>query len=312
MWRHTIYDRANVGRSWPYLQDDPSTYKAFLENYYYFVIEGYERPFGYVHLTTVRSLSWTSAWDVDHDRRFVTLQGAQTFEERTEIMHEVLWHGHLNKASRSLLTWKGRLCPVETPSGEHVLNMEESGADIMGILSYGIHLVAWTRKGNEKLFWVQRRSMDKPVQPGKLDVALGGTLHPHQRPLDNMIERGHAEANLSESYLRERLESCGTISYTMARTNQGEPGCQQHTQYLYEMEVGEDVQLVPMEGETDKFELISLSGVLRALDEGDFKWVASLVWVNYFIRHGILHPGNEPNLAEIDNRLHRKHDFFVV
>ena len=58
--------------------------------YYYFLIEGYKAPFGYVHKSLVQKMSWPEYWKIDHEKRFLTLTSARNFEQRTKLMEETL------------------------------------------------------------------------------------------------------------------------------------------------------------------------------------------------------------------------------
>jgi hypothetical protein len=106
--------------------------------------------------------------------------------------------------------------------------------------------------------------------------------------------------------------SCGTLSYQMSVTDDGKSGCQHQVQYLYEMEMSEDILLMPYDGEAQNFNLMSLEEVMAALRQGEFKLNCGMTWMAFLIRHGHVNAENEADLGEIEARLHWKHDMFVV
>lgn len=81
---------------------------------------------------------------------------------------------------------------------------------------------------------------------------------------------------------------------------------------LYEIELTEDIVPKPFDGEVEEFTLKTLDQVRDALARGEFKLNCAMTWMAYLVRHGVVNAENEPNLVEINARLHRKHDHFIV
>ena len=69
------------------------------------------------------------------------------------------------------------------------------------------------------------------------------------------------------------------------------------------------MKLTINEDETDSIGLWEIDDVKKALLGGQFKIDAALVWIDFFIRHGIISSDNEPDLQEIYSRIHRKLPF---
>ena len=145
-----------------------------------------------------------------------------------------------------------------------------------------------------------------------LDNTVGGSLRFGERPIDCIVREAAEEGAIPESYTREHVRACGTLSYQMDRTDDGSEECQFQVQYLYEMEVGEGIVLRPNDGEVEEFTSRSLDEVVRALRRGEFKLNCGMTWMAYLVRHGIVNAENEPDLVEICSRLHRKQDLFMV
>jgi hypothetical protein len=154
--------------------------------------------------------------------------------------------------------------------------------------------------------------MSKKVYPGTLDTTAAGSLRSGEMPIDGMIREATEEAGIPEEYSRANIKSCGSVTYQVAATNDGTPGCQHHVQFAYETELKKDFVPFPVDGEVDEFKLMSLEEVLDAAVKGKFKLNLAMTWVDYLVRHGIVTAENEPHFLEVCARLHRKHDIFVV
>lgn len=57
-----------------------------MEDFHYFLIDGFSLPFGYIPTAFVQQMSWSDFWALDHDKRTVTLTQGADFETRTELM----------------------------------------------------------------------------------------------------------------------------------------------------------------------------------------------------------------------------------
>ena len=98
----------------------------------------------------------------------------------------------------------------------------------------------------------------------------------------------------------------------MTLTDADEPGRQSQVHDLHELEL--DSQVVPSisNGEVEELSLKSLDEVRAALANGEFKDNYGMTWLAFLISHGHLTTENEPDFVEINARLHRKHDLFIV
>ena len=283
-----------------------------MSDFYYFVIEGYDKPFGYVHSSFVREMPWPSCWSLDHEKRLLSLLSPPDFQERTNLMNTTLRSEHVKGNIDALRKWADELFPVYSSTGEHVLDMDGCGVDLFGIVNFAVHLLAYVNTKEGIRFWVPRRSKTKMSYPGMLDNTVGGSLSSGERPIGCIVREAAEEGAIPEEYTRKNIISCGTLSYQMSLTDDGRPGCQHQVQYLYEMELTEDIVPKPFDGEVEEFTLKSLDEVRYALMHGEFKLNCGMTWMAYLVRHGIVNAENEPNLVEICSRLHRKHDIFIV
>ncbi|KAJ8110619.1 hypothetical protein ONZ43_g5828 [Nemania bipapillata] len=91
-----------------------------------------------------------------------------------------------------------------------------------------------------------------------------------------------------------------------------EPGCQHQVQYLYELEMDQDVVPRIGDGEVGSIELMTVEEVRKAMARGEFKMTCNMTYLAFFIRHGYITAENEPNFVEICSRLNRYHRLFIV
>ncbi|KAL1651319.1 hypothetical protein SLS58_000658 [Diplodia intermedia] len=298
--------------TWPYFQKGPEAYKRFMQDYYYFMIEGYQAPFGYVHSSVISRVTWPDCWSLNHEERLLILAGGSGFEERTSYMEKTLHSAKETDGLSPFGKWCGELFPVYAAGGEHVLDLDGCGVDAFGIVNFGCHLIAYVMTQDGLKYWVPRRAKTKMSYPGMLDNTVGGSLTSGEKPLDCIVREAAEEASLPEDYTRSNIISCGALSYQMSQTDDGQPGCQHQVQYLFEMELGQGTVPVPCDGEAEEFKLMSLEEVVGALRRGEFKLNCAMTWMDFLIRHGHVTDENEENLVEICSRLHRKHDLFIV
>jgi 8-oxo-dGTP pyrophosphatase MutT (NUDIX family) len=283
-----------------------------MKSYYYFMISGFPKPFGYVHKDTVSKVNWPDFWTVNEEERKLVFHGGDTFEQRTKRMETTLRENRKKDKTSAFGRWSDERFPLYTDTGEHILDLDGSGVDAFGIVNYSCHLTAYVRTAQGVKYWVPTRSRTKMSFPGMLDNTVGGSLRSGESPLDCIVREAAEEASLPAAFTRANIKPCGTLSYTMTRTDDGQPGCQHQVQYIYEMELPEEKVLVPCDGEAESFTLMTLEEVREALGAGRFKDNCGMTWMAFLVRHGIVNAENEMHLIEICARLHRKHDLFIV
>ena len=283
-----------------------------MSEFYYFMIEGFAKPFGYEHSPFIQAMPWPRCWSLDHKQRFLTLHFAHDFKERSKLLNDTLRTEHKKGQVDALRHWSNELCPVYAADGEHVLEMDGCGVDLFGIINFAVHMLVYVQTKHGRRYWVPRRAKTKLSYPCMLDNTVGGSLSSGERPIDCIVRESAEEASLPEEYVRANVKSCGTLAYQTSRTDDGRPGCQHQVQYLYEIELSEEIVPKPFDGEVEDFTLMALEEVQTALACGEFKLNCAMTWLAFLIRRGVVNAENEPNLVEICARLHRKHDLFVV
>ncbi len=177
-------------------------------------------------------------------------------------------------------------------------------------------MIAYTRCAttSDPKLWISKRSQTVAVYPGLLDNCVAGGISTGEIPFESLVREAHEEASLPENLVRQKAKACGTLSYFHARDRRagGELGLlQPDVQFLFEVELPDEVHLKPFDDEVEWYQLWDVKQIKYALAAKLFKPSFALVILDFFIRHGILTESNEPDYVEICSRIHRTLEFSV-
>lgn len=218
------------------------------------------------------------------DRGVSLADDLQTPEERTEAVDAAL----RRLAERGVIRhWRNESYPVATAFSEPPLfTMERAAVTLFGIRAHGLHVNGIVRDGDDIHMWIDRRSDDRAVAPGKLDQLVAGGQPAGLSLAENLVKECAEEADIPQA-LAETAMPVGTISY---RTAWGD-GLKRDVLFLYDLELPADFAPRNTDGELAGFELWPLARVAeRVRDTDDFKFNCSLVIIDFLIRHGHLAP----------------------
>lgn len=258
-------------------------------------------------------LPLTPDWKVDHGARLVLFnpRDAKTLEDRNKVLAQYLQGLREKKAFQVLSGWRNELYPIYGPNRELILSMERSASALFGIITYGVHMTAYVETDDGMKLWTPRRAETKQTYPGMMDNTVAGGLSTGEEPFECLIRECEEEASIPEDIARQ-ARCCGTLTYLHVRDARagGEVGlCQPECQYIYDLKLPADMTPKPNDDEAIDFRLLSVAEVRAAMAGGKFKPNCALLLVEFFVRHGLLTPENEPDYIEIVSRLHRKLEF---
>ncbi|KAF2226866.1 NUDIX hydrolase domain-like protein [Elsinoe ampelina] len=315
----TNLDLINECDNFPYLSTHPELYFRHTSTYYHLQIAAHPGIcLGYILPRVAAVFEGLPDWSVDHDERTVVLLHGDTSEERSRIVHNTTTAMRETGHFEILKGWRNELYDVYGPTGEVVFTVERAASALLGVLTYGCHLTAYTRvkneAGEEELkIWVPRRARSKQTYGGMLDNTVAGGLATGELPLECLLREAQEEASLPEEQLRERTRAVGIVSYFHIRDRRagGERGLlQPECQFVYDADLtGTEITPKPEDGEVETFELIGVGEVREAMSKGEFKPNCALVLLDFFVRHGVLTPDNERDYVRIVTRLRRGIDF---
>ncbi|KAH6668570.1 thiamine pyrophosphokinase [Plectosphaerella plurivora] len=313
-------DLANDIDSFPYESNQEAFAKA-QEGLFTFMWEDEsgQYPLGYLPAAVVERLSETQIEyrgeiKVDTAKRTLFAFQQANEEERSRQFARLADHWRVQDAFPVLRGWRNELWPVYDRKGDLLLSMERGATGLFGIMRYGVHLTAYVRDPSAShgiKVWVARRSPTKSTFPGMLDNAAAGGLMTGEDPDECIVREANEEADLDEDFARQHIKPSGGVTYVyITHKEAGQAGLiYPEVQWIYDLELPASVRPTPKDGEVADFTLCSVEEIRQQLAAGEYKPNSGLVMIDFFIRHGILTPENEPDFAEINRRLHRRLPF---
>lgn len=286
--------------------------------YFEFKLDGCDSCLGYILPRVVEQFPLTNNWSKDDKAQTLTFRPTQVpsdtekaAQSRTEVLAGDLQQWREAKVFRVLDGWRDELYPVYGPGKQLLFSMERSASALFGIVTYGVHMTAYTESTDGIRIWTPRRSPTKQTYPDMLDNTVAGGLSSGEKPFDCLIRESMEEASIPADVVK-RAKACGTMTYFYVRDERagGEVGlCQPECQYVYDLVLPDDVIPKPGDNEAVDFQLLTVGEVKVALAAGRFKPNCAMLLVEFFVRHGILTQENEPDYLEIVTRLHRRLGF---
>ncbi|KAL1835745.1 hypothetical protein VTK73DRAFT_5427 [Phialemonium thermophilum] len=292
-------------------------------------------PIGYMPRFVVNALLETPPsirgdLDISVDQNTVTLfRRPRTEAERTELIARLTDYWRRNGTFRILQGWRDELWPVYDARGNLLFSMERSALGLFGAMRYGVHMTAFVRQPRQSgtgreinsssssshsaydvRVWVPKRSSMKPTYPGMLDNTVAGGLMTDEDPFECVIREADEEASLPEDVVRDGARYVGNVTYIYITDERsgGERGLiYPECQWVYDLELPPDGSVVPApeDGEVESFSLCTVEEIQEQLAQGRWKPNCAIVMLDFFIRHNILTPENEPNYEEIRRRVRR-------
>jgi hypothetical protein len=175
-----------------------------------------------------------------------------------------------------------------------LLQIERGAARAFGIRCYCVQLNGIIRADGEPQTWIARRSLSKPVGPGKLDQVVGGGVPVGVRLRDNLIKECAEEASIQAALARQ-ARPVGAVAYL---TQDGDI-CDDEVMFNYDIVLPPDFTPVNTDGEVAGFEPWPLTRVKAVLAAGDdFLFDVALSLIDFLIRHGVVGP-SDPDYIEI-------------
>ncbi|KAL7629179.1 hypothetical protein AAE478_000699 [Parahypoxylon ruwenzoriense] len=306
--------------AFPYADAEPAAAAALRETLYTLVWRD-GQPLGYMLDGVVAQLlavpeAVRGPVSVDEAARTVHAFEQPTEAERSARIAALMHYWRERGTFDILRGWRDEPWPVFGGSDSELLyNVERSGTGLLGVMRYGVHMTGHVKDETAShgiKIWVPQRAANKSTYPGMLDNTVAGGLMTGEDPFECIIREADEEADLSEALMRERAKFTGMVTYIYITDERagGEAGqIYPETQWVYEIELPAGLKPVPKDGEVAAFHLWTVEEVQEKLAEGRFKPNCALILLDFFIRHKILTPENEPDYDEIVRRLHRKLPF---
>jgi 8-oxo-dGTP pyrophosphatase MutT (NUDIX family) len=168
--------------------------------------------------------------------------------------------------------------------------LERAAARYFGIHAYAAHVNGVVRGEADVRMWLARRSATKAIDPGMLDNLVGGGIAVGQSIAATVIKESREEAGIAES-LSSQAQRAGTVTLWREQPD----GLQHDTIFVHDLWLPDAFSPAGEDGEVVDYRLVTLDEAahLLAVDDGPDAITAdaSLVIVDFLIRHGHIGPG---------------------
>jgi len=180
---------------------------------------------------------------------------------------------------------------VTAPAGPTLFFIERAAVRPFGLPSLAVH-VNGIIAGDQKNFWIARRSRAKPTDPGMLDNLVGGGVGAGLQAQDILVKEAWEEAGI-EAALAHHATRGGTIRILREVAE----GVQSETILAHDLALPPDFRPRNQDGEVAEFRLAPAEEVLALVrDTEQFTLDAALVTLDHFLRSGAISP-NDPQYA---------------
>ena len=249
---------------------------------------------GWIHKNRMNLIEpWPQAFQIGKERIELPADLAD-YHSRSAVLSKVTENWRSNKL---LSGWRNELYPVTSHFRKKPLaEIERAACPVLGLRSWGVHMTGYVRKPDGLHIWVARRAKNKPNYPGMLDNTVAGGQPIGLSPLENIIKEAGEEAGIPKT-MAHRIKPVGMLSYR----HQVREGLKPDQMFCFDMELPDDFYPRNTDGEVDSFDLIHSMEVLEIIRTSrDFKYNCNLCLIDFFIRHSLVTPENEPDYADLN------------
>jgi len=231
----------------------------------------------HAHLPALRR--WPQWLQVDE--RAVTLHcAAAARDDALATMHDALRRDGL------IVAWRDEAFALLTVDGEATgVKIERAAARFWGSLTLGAHCNGYVAdaSGQPAQLWIARRSFTKATDPGKLDNLVGGGVPAGQSPRETVIREAWEEAGLAPPQLRSLAR--GRVLKLLRDIPEG---LQREWIHVYDLELPAGATPRNQDGEVTELALRPLPQALALAAGGEMTVDASLVTLDFALRHRLL------------------------
>lgn len=263
------------------------------ENYRPFLLEGDDRPLGWVTRPFADRLrDFPQTFEVSGPAVLLPAR-YDDFESRSAVLAEAL---HTLRAAGEIPAWRGEDYGIPRRWGAPPLfRMERAAVPLFGLPAFGVHVNGYVETVEGPRVWVARRSRDKAVAPGKLDHLVAGGQPYGLGLMENVVKEAAEEASIPRD-LAARTRPVGALRYLCERPE----GLRNDVVFCFDLALPADFVPQPGDDEVEEFFLWPMERALQSLrDSEDFKFNVALVILDFAIRHGVLRPDEEPDYQAI-------------
>lgn len=198
-------------------------------------------------------------------------------------------------AEGALTAWRNeRYAVAARPGGTILFEIERAAARYFGVHTFAAHCNGVVGRLADWRMWLARRSPVKPIDPGLLDNLVGGGIPAGAGIADTLTREAWEEAGIAAPLAREALQG-GSVDI---RRDQSD-GLQRETIHVHDLWLPADFVPANQDGEAVEHRLCAPADILAVIATEDVTADASLVIVDFLLRHGHV-PPDDPSFAALD------------
>jgi 8-oxo-dGTP pyrophosphatase MutT (NUDIX family) len=238
-----------------------------------------DRIVGWVTPERARRLARWPALFERNERGVACAPRLGTAGARTAALAEV---ARTLAAEGALTAWRGKRYAVAAdPGGPALFELERAAARYFGIHTFAAHANGLVDANGGWRMWLARRSPTKAIDPGLLDNLVGGGIAVGTTVAETVVREAWEEAGIGEGPARHA--SCaGAVELCRDRPD----GLQRETVFVHDLWLPPDFVPANQDGEAVEHRLCAPDAILTVLAGDAMTGDASLVVVDFLLRHG--------------------------
>lgn len=242
---------------------------------------------GYVQLAELPTRLPVLRWD-GHGLRLAERLPVSALELRLQQMALLL------RAAGELPGWRDEQVAVDLednlhPGGES-FRIERAMLRPLGLVLPSVMVNVWTVDAqNRPCLWVARRSLTKPVDPGKLDTLVGGGIAADETVQRTLLRECEEEAGIPVFH-SSQAQRVGISKSMHVQVDQGRPVLHRERIHAFDLKLPREFEPTPADGEHQWIGLMTPGEVRASLESGDWSDEGAELtrsWLRRVARHQV-------------------------
>ena len=202
-------------------------------------------------------------------------------------------------AEGALSAWRDERYAVPAGrAGPPLFELERAAARYFGVHTLAAHANGLVGSDAEWRMWLARRSATKAIDPGLLDNLVGGGIASGTTVSATIVREAWEEAGIGADVARQ-AQCVGAVEICRDQPD----GLQHETIHVHDLWLRPDFVPTNRDGEAVEHRLCAPDDILAVLATDDITADASLVIVDFMLRHGHVAP-DDPNLGQLEALRH--------